>query len=153
MKHRPWSKLKKELIKLWVEELDLDIHQVIYRMQSQMGSTNLPRYFMTLKKEVIYDFPKDFKHEVLNQGYFKTRQLKDAYPYEETISHLSQVIKLYIDTPIELLLSKEFPQDFGLTLIFKSADRRIGKNKLQEWAKTLSPDSIAHKVLNQRFKD
>ena len=53
---KPWSKLKKELVKLWDDSINLDIHQSVYRMDSERGSTDLPRYFITLNKEIIFDF-------------------------------------------------------------------------------------------------
>lgn len=153
MDKKPWSKLKKEIVKLWVEELNLDIHQAVYRMDSQMGHSDLPRYFLTLNKEIIYDFPKDFKNEVITSGWAKNDQVKVVYPYEGTVSRLSEVIREYIDTPVDEVLQKEFPQDFGLSLILKSADRRLGKAKLTEWSKTLPETSPVHKILKNRFKE
>ncbi|WP_216095042.1 hypothetical protein [Candidatus Marithrix sp. Canyon 246] len=29
-------------------------------MQSNMGSTDIPRYWITLEKEIIWDYPKNF---------------------------------------------------------------------------------------------
>ena len=153
MDKKPWSKLKKELVKLWVEDLKLDIHQAVYRMDSQRGSSDLPRYFLTLNQDIIYDFPKDFKNEVLSSGYAKNNQVQTVYPYEGTVSKLSQVIREYIDTPVAEVLDKQFDQDFGLSNILKSADRRIGKNKLKEWSKTLPKSSPVHKILANRFKE
>ena len=153
MEKKPWSKLKKELTKLWVEDLPLDIHQTVYRMDSQMGHSDLPRYFLTLGKDIIYDFPKDFKNEKLTEGWGKGNEVKTVYPYEGTVSQLSQAIREYIDTPIAEVLNKSFAQDFGLCDLLKSADRRIGKAKLIEWAKTLPDTSPVHKILQSRFKE
>lgn len=148
---KPWSKLKKELVKLWDESLDLDIHQAVYRMESQRGSSDLPRYFITLDKEIIFDFPKDFKNEVLTLGYAKGNQVKVVYPYEGTVSQLSNIIREYIDTPKDQLLTKEFAQDFGLTLILKVADKRIGKNKLKSLADQYPKDHKIQKLINKRL--
>jgi hypothetical protein len=56
----PLSKLQLEIYKLVANGLDLQIHCVVYRMDSQRGSTDLPRYWFQLGKEIIWDYPKDF---------------------------------------------------------------------------------------------
>lgn len=61
-KIRPWSKLQKEVYLLVDPKLDFQIHCVAYRMGSQYGSTDLPRYWITLGKETIFDYPKHFIH-------------------------------------------------------------------------------------------
>lgn len=55
-----WSKLQKELYNLIAPELDFQIHCRAYRMDSQSGSTDLPRYWITLGKETIWDYPGQF---------------------------------------------------------------------------------------------
>jgi hypothetical protein len=84
-------------------------------MASQRGSFDLPRYWITLGKETIWDYPKDFK----NRGYaFDGHQKKyrivfeqDLYPYGTAISDISNVIREYIDTPRSELLVKSFEND------------------------------------------
>ena len=61
-KIRPWSKLQKEVYLLVDPKLEFQIHCVAYRMCSQWGSTDLPRYWITLDKETIFDYPKQFIH-------------------------------------------------------------------------------------------
>jgi hypothetical protein len=86
-------------------------------MDSQWGSTDLPRYWITLSKDVIWDYPKDFS--------------KQAYPYETNISAISDLLREYIDTPRDQFFAKCFTSDcWGLTDILKAADRRIGKEQL-----------------------
>lgn len=55
-----WSKLQKRLYELVDESIDFKLHCTVYRMQSRRGSTDLPRYFITLAGEIIFDYPKDF---------------------------------------------------------------------------------------------
>ena len=57
---RRWSKLQREIYKITADNINFQIHCVAYRMDSQMGSTNLPRYWITLDKETIFDYPKQF---------------------------------------------------------------------------------------------
>lgn len=116
-----WSKLQKELYLIIDPEIDLQIHCVAYRMKSQRGNTNLPRYFITLGKQIVFDYPKQFPDELEN------------YPYENDASEISNLIREYIDTPPEELLRKRFANDkWQLTEILKSADRRIGQRRLDE---------------------
>ncbi len=117
---KPWSKLQKELYLLMDSAIKLQIHCSVYRMQSQLGSTDLPRYWMTLGKEIIFDYPKDF-----------VEQMGDNYPYDNQIRDISQLFRTYIDTPVEELFDKVFQEDeWGLTDLLKAADRRIGKRRL-----------------------
>jgi len=84
-------------------------------MNSQYGSTDLPRYWITLDKEVIFDYPKQF------------------------------------DTPKDELLTKVFGNDhWGLIDIFRGADRRIGRKRLEMLAKKTHNIS-AHKVIKARL--
>ena len=55
-----WSKLAKRLYEIVYESIDFKLHCTVYRMQSRRGSTDLPRYFITLAGEIIFDYPKDF---------------------------------------------------------------------------------------------
>ena len=57
---RRWSKLQKELYLIIDPNIDFQIHCSVYRMQSRMGSTDLPRYWITLNKEIIFDYPCQF---------------------------------------------------------------------------------------------
>ena len=117
MKH--WSKLQKKLYTVIDEDIDFQMHCTVYRMNSQRGSAGLPRYWITLGKEVIFDYPKDFA------------QNTEGYPYETDISEISDLIREYLDTPAGDLFEKEFSDDrWGLAAILKAADKRIGKSKL-----------------------
>lgn len=120
-KQRPWSKLQREIYKLLLPELKLQIHCEVYRMDSQSGSTDLPRYWISLDREFIFDYPK----------YFPCKQ-GVPYPYLTDISDISALIREYIDTPKLLLLEKNFTHDYwGLADILRAADRRISLKKLQ----------------------
>ena len=118
------------------ESIDFKLHCTVYRMQSRRGSTDLPRYFITLAGEIIFDYPKDF---ALKDGRIKSLAggvLEKIYPYCNDISDIGELIREYIDTPKEELFAKHFDEGgWGLANILKAADKRIGKRRLQILAK------------------
>lgn len=134
-----WSKLQKEIEELLDPKLGMRIQCRRYRMDSQYGSTDLPRYWITLNGKVLFDYPKQFlgtdsPSYSVREGERKYLSLKEAYPYSNDIRTLSEVIREYIDTPKDALLQKEFEKDkWGLTDILKAADRRLGKKRLIEY--------------------
>ena len=142
-----WSKLQKRLYDLISPDLDLQIHCGVYRMQSQYGSTDLPRYWITLNKEIIWDYPK----MLIGQPQLGKSPLK-WYPYGTDIGDISDLLREYIDTSAEDLLEKEFVNDhWGLTNILKSADRRFGRRRLQMLKKKIG-NKAARKVLMKRMQ-
>ena len=146
-----WSKLQKRLYELVDESIDFKLHCTVYRMQSRRGSTDLPRYFITLAGEIIFDYPKDF---VLKSGGVKSLAqgaLTKIYPYGNDISDIGELIREYIDTPKEELFAKHFGADeWGLANILKAADKRIGKRRLQILAKNKKNQAM-QKVVQARL--
>jgi hypothetical protein len=149
---RTWSKLQKEIYDLISPDIKFQIHCVAYPMRSQYGSTDLPRYWITLGKEIIWDYPKDFglnKIEWTPQNPFV-----DRYPYQNDVSEISELIREYIDTPRNELFDKEFKNDkWGLTCILKAADRRIGMRRLNELAKQATNNTASIKVIKYRIEN
>jgi hypothetical protein len=115
-------------------------------MKSQRGRTDCPRYWITLDKEIIWDYPKDFidlKHPQRKPGY--------CYPYGTDISNISSLFREYIDTPKEELLTKHFKKDhWGLINILRAMDRRIGTRRLSELKRKTS-NKAALAVLEARI--
>lgn len=73
------------------------------------------------------------------------------YPYVNDASEISQLLREYIDTPKEELISKVFEEDkWGLSAILKAADRRIGKQKLIELQKATS-NQVALMIIASRL--
>ena len=147
-----WSKLQKRLYELVDESIDFKLHCTVYRMQSRCGSTDLPRYFITLAGEIIFDYPKDF---VLKSGGIKSLAegaLTKIYPYGNDISDIGELIREYIDTPKDELFKKHFDADeWGLANILKAADKRIGKRRLQILAKNKKNQAM-QKVIAARLE-
>ena len=147
---KPWSKLQREIYKLLLQELGLQIHCRAYRMDSQHGSTDLPRYWINLDKEIIWDYPKDFGSICKKGLWDEDWECYVPYPYYTEISAISNLLREYINTPRPLLFAKHFADDiWGLTDILKAADRRLGWEKLCTLQDTTQNGAVL-KVLNKR---
>ena len=148
MEKRPWSKLQRELYKLISNDINFQIHCAAYPMDSRYGSTDLPRYWITLDKEIIWDYPKQF---VTKDGTVKNLSGFEAgYPHRTDVSDISELIREYIDTPKDEILKKVFEKDYwGLINILRAADRRIGKRRLNELKKK-TRNIAANKVIEAR---
>lgn len=109
-------------------------------MKSQRGNTDLPRYWITLGKDIVFDYPKQFINDEENEN----------YPYITQISDISDLIREYIDCPVGLLPEKHFENDlWGLTDILKAVDRRLGKEKLKAYFS--SENVVIKEIINKRF--
>ena len=136
-----WSKLQKSLYSIVSDKADFQIHCSVYRMKSQRGSVNLARYWVTVGKAIVFDYPKQFMSAEENKN----------YPYETQISDLSDCIRDYIDCPVNLLPEKKFDGDaWGLTDILKAVDKRLGKERLQKYF--VAGNSVIDEILNKRFE-
>ena len=139
---KPWSKLQRELYKIIDKKIKFQIHCVAYRMDSRYGRTDLPRYWITLGNEILWDYPKDFIADETAQ----------YYPHGTAISDISILLREYIDTPKEILFEKHFENDkWGLINILRSADRRIGKERLIE-LKNRTNNITTNKIIEERLK-
>lgn len=156
---RPFSKLKKQVEALFVPSLKMEVNCISYPIRSQYGSSSIPRFYVRLNKEIIWDFPKDFPIKNLDYHYWK----------DSTV--VSELLREYMDTPINELLNKTFglenigtllqhwgekhreKYDFNLELtdLLKAADRRIGKEKLITWGEEKSNPKI-RMILEKRFE-
>ena len=135
-----WSKLQKSLYLIVADTVDFQIHCARYRMQSQRGSTDLPRYWITVGKKIVFDYPRQFTDLEGNEN----------YPYETQVSDISGVIRDYIDTPLSDLPEKKFENDlWGLTDILKAVDKRLGKERLKGYF--FAGNGTIKQILAQRF--
>ncbi|MBR5372595.1 MAG: hypothetical protein IK130_10325 [Oscillospiraceae bacterium] len=128
-----WSSLQRELYQIADERINFQIHLTKYRMNSSLGATDLPRYWITLNGEIIFDYPKQFVCKDETGTFVKNLNgAKLYYPYQTDIPRISELIREYIDTPKEEVFAKHFENDYwGIINILKAADRRIGKRRLE----------------------
>lgn len=149
---KSWSKLQKELYLIIDPTIDFQIHCVAYPMRSQYGNTALPRYWITLGKEIIFDYPKQF---VLADGTVRNYDpdgIHQNYPYTTDVPDISNLIRDYIDTPVSEIATKHFENDYwGLANILRAADRRIGQRRLDNLRRKIK-NQAAQKILELRIK-
>lgn len=149
---KKWSKLQKELYLIIDPEIDFQIHCVAYPMRSRYGNTDLPRYWITLGKEIIFDYPKQFVSHDGGIRNYKPHGITKNYPYNNDISDISDLIREYIDTPVSEIFTKHFENDYwGLANILRAADRRIGQRRLDILRRRIK-NQAAKKILEVRFK-
>ncbi len=161
-----FSKLKKEIEKLFDQRLDMQFCCSAYPMRPKNGyaTRSIPRFYVKIGKDIIWDFPKDFEVEPMSSEWCNR-------------NGISALVREYIDTPVAELLEKEFKGEFksfkhtprrkghpektytnqsdmevvkSLTDIFKTADRRVGKQKLYIWAAKSDTPQVEI-IMNVRF--
>lgn len=157
-KPRPFSKLKKAIGSLFDEKLNMEFCCIAYPIRGQWANNSVPRFYLKMGKEIIWDFPKDF--ELTNSPFY----------YWADNNNIVELVRDYIDTPLDLLLSKEFKLEtnefysdipgtkkqekitinYKLTELFKAADRRLGKEKIKNWALTISNPAV-DRIIQARF--
>lgn len=139
-----WSKLQKRLYGIIDPRIDFQIHCVAYPMKSGKGSAALPRYYITIGKEIVWDYPKDFIAETQTGS-------ESIYPYENDATDISLLIEECIETDKTLLFHKEFPADrWGLIDILKASDRRMGRKRLKEMLTQLN-STVAKEIIYTRI--
>ena len=131
MAGRRFSKLKARMESLFDSSLDLQIRCNVYQKYSPRQCS---RFWVTLNKEIIFDFMKDFKyiHDFKHIREFHTENNKGDIVTGWNVSHINNLVQEYIETPVDKLLDYDFKDDvYGVTEILKAADRRIGKSKIK----------------------
>ena len=141
-----WSKLKKLIEDLFVPGLPLRIHCTEIRPNLENEGSfaeSLGVFTIRLGKEVIWNFPSQFVD-------WKTKYPDGGNPYSYSVRDLNALLRDYLDSSKASVLKKDFPRDhFGLTDILKSADRRIGLERLQQHFKDCEAECVV-KVLSRR---
>ena len=100
----------------------------------------------------IFDYPKQFVVRDETGCFVKNlRGEKLYYPYDTDISFISDLIREYIDSPKDEVFSKHFENDYwGLINILKAADRRNGRNRLEQ-LKSKTKNQAAHIIIEYRL--
>ena len=110
-----WSKLKRDVERIMAPKLDFRIYANSYNIGESVA---LPRFWITIRGHIIWDWPKDFM------------QQEDWYFYDSA-KKISQLLRDYINTPPAELLTKQFADPFKLIPVLRVCDRRIGKRRLE----------------------
>lgn len=136
-----WSKLQARLYNLMEPKVNFQIHCALYEMKSLGHYGNrLPRYFITVDKEIVFDYPKDAS---LNEKYI--------YLWNSDIDKMSNLIEEYIQRPKEELFA-DFPNDkWGIVDILLACDRRVGKNRLQMLVERTSNEKVKSIIEKRRL--
>lgn len=140
MWHKRWSKLQKHLYDRRAPELEkhFQIHCEVYRMKSNYGSTDLPRYWISLDGKILWDYPKQFAESGQWIHTADSKNTKIVYPYETY--KVSDIMQMYLESAISNV--DEIKDDFGLVQILKAADRRIGKRTMNKMLDMDSSDAV-----------
>lgn len=125
---------------------DFQIHVALYEMNSNDGyhGYKLPRYFITIGKEIVFDYPKDFD-TTEKYGF-------DSYPWDTDMDAISNLIEAYIERPEADIMSPFENDKWGLTNILRVCDRRIGKRRLKEILVTTEDKRIID-IVSKRLGD
>ena len=113
----PWSKLQSALYKVIAKETSFQIHCCAYDTGECIP---LPRYWITIGKDIVWDFPKN-----------AIRDIGDWNFYDET-KGISRLIKAYVDCPKNELFSFPFYDRWKMLPFLQACDRRIGKRQLKK---------------------
>ena len=132
-----WRKLQSRLYNLIDDDsIDFQIHCAVYEMNSNDGyhGSKLPRYFITIDKEIVFDYPKDFDTSE-KYGF-------NSYPWDTDISAISDIIEEYIQCPDTELMNRFEKDKWGITDILRVCDRRIGIRRLKALRKKVTNEVL-----------
>ena len=131
-----WSKLQKALYNVVDPGMEFQIHCSVFKTRTSWygkGRESVPRFWITIGKDVVWDFPAMFlEHESLMRWGDCRPELtiRKSYYHYGNYTWISETIRAYIDTPKADLLTAKFEKDeYGLADVLRAVDRRIGKEK------------------------
>lgn len=138
-----WSKLRKRVKAIVDPKLSLDIHCVLYRHYGFVGLEVIPRYFVTLNKEIIFDWPKDFPWKEFENKPAPLRETR----YDTAASGISNTIAAYLNADIPTRQVMTDP--WGIVEILRAADKRTGR---RQWKKLFHQSGkAARKIITARW--
>lgn len=159
---RRWSKLQTALYNIIDPAIDFQMHCAAYPMRTKTGwasvaQHDVPRYWITIGKDIVWDFPNVCPQEELDAMYYPdlywrcSTLISDvlrayidcprnellSFKCDERVGTLENRLKIGIDTRKALKLDLENNR-WGLIPILQASDRRIGKKKRQEITKRIN---------------
>lgn len=137
--HKRWSKLKRDIESILIPEIK------IYSNSYKNGTgQEIGRFWITLGKDIIWDFPKDYIDEV-NCVYISS-----------LFYQVSSFLRRYLNTSRENIFDISFfplpPPRYLLNLlhILQISDKRVGKRKLKELLENEDYNDF-QEIINKRF--
>jgi len=141
-----WSKLQKALYNIVDPDMKFQMQCSVFWSRSywcsmkKRGREMIPRYWITISKQVVWDFPGMFMNHpaVANVHYADKADgspftVHDTYFWSDNYTWIADTLREYINTPKALLLTKFENDKYGLVDVLRSVDRRIGKNKREHY--------------------
>lgn len=136
-----WSQIQRKLYQIIDPKINLQVHCAVYPGGGKTCANGIPRFWVTLNGEVIFDCQHDFMF-MWHDKDFDIGNL----PFEDDISWCCGIVIRHFQAPVDSLMTLH--DRFGLTDILLAADRRIGKRRWPEIYKNRS--EAARKVLVAR---
>ena len=132
-----WSKLQKALYNIADPDMKFQMQCSVFKTRSSWmakkgrGAPYVPRYWVTLGKDIVWDFPAMFlNYEAIPRLNIEPYTIKETYGWDDNYTWIAETIRAYIDTPKEQLLTVKFDRDkYGFVDVLRAVDRRIGKEK------------------------
>lgn len=113
----PWSKLQSALYKVIDKKVNFQIHSCSYDIGDSVG---IPRYWITIRKDIVWDFPKNAMWDNSDWNFFNEAK------------SISRLIKTYVDCPKDKLLTNIFNDRWKMLPYLLACDKRIGKKRLMQ---------------------
>lgn len=129
-----WSKLQSQIEALFDRQLRLRIHCAGFRDNygGGGGPAELGRYWFMLDGDILWDFPRQFVSSHSCYMPLNESTLNSSYPY--SAADVSAVLREYLNTPVDSLLSTEFKHDrCGACELLRAADRRLSVRRLMTY--------------------
>ncbi len=136
-----WSQIQRKLYEIIDPKINLQVHCAVYPGGGKSCANGIPRFWVTLDGEVIFDCMHDFMF-MWHDKDFDIGNL----PFEDDISWCCGIVIRHFQASVDRLMTLH--DRFGLTDILLAADRRIGKRRWPEIYKKRS--EAARKVLIAR---
>ena len=93
--------------------INMQLLCAVYEMNSNDGwhGNKLPRYYITIGKDIVFDYPKQFEKTV----YVEDGCIRYMYPYITAMNDISDVIAEYIQRPESEILEPFEKDEWGIT--------------------------------------
>jgi len=139
-----WSKLQTRLYNLMEPSINFQIHYALYTMHNkkEWHGNLLPRCFITVGKEIIFDYPKEYDTKNI-YGF-------DSYAWDGEISRISNLIEEYIQRPEDELLETFEKDRWKLADVLRVCDRRMGKRRLEKLKETVTDERLL-RIIDKRL--